>query len=528
MQSGIKALALASLCLFGSQPVAGLPGNFSRRSISSNDIDAQRGALFVVGDEQTSCEMAIIDSGSAFIAASCLSYLSNGEVDDNVDYRVAVTPVNDEKSGIHSVTMVDIHPKYNPSTYANNIAVLHWGDPDNIKYHQYIAQDRGDWDNTFYSRRTLASVSRKTWNTPAVLTVDGANSANGCSSASHLFNSNQDWFTCVPQTTTSMANSKCQTPYGAVWAVYQPDNMAVAGLYSHSAIYGGDQLCGSTGNQFHYYTMLQPYADWAAKMTGRKVYSFAADSSYSYDGSSSFGMSNSIAPSVFGVETVSGNLYPSARSYNGPAGGASNSDGEEANPPAADNDNVKATPPADDDDDDKDDDKYDDKDDDKGDDDDDDNKSSTDGDNDDGDDDDDTTTDTDTDASADDSKSDSDSSSKPGVGAGVGRENTRTDDDDDDNSYGGMSRGALIAVATAVPIATVIIIISLFFLYKWWRRRQNARTWDPKSEAANIDRIRIIDEINNTAGADNNPRASIPPSYDDHGFNGNFRAAGKS
>ncbi|KAJ2663379.1 hypothetical protein IW148_002509 [Coemansia sp. RSA 1199] len=637
MLLGIKLSGIAALGLLVSAPAAAFPGNFTRRTVTSNNLNDFRGALFVVASTQTSCEMALIDSSAGFIAASCLSFKSNGNVDNSIDYRIAITGIDGESTKIGSATMVDAHPKYNPSTHANNIAIIQWGDHYDIKWHQYIAQDRPDWDNVFYTRRTMSSVSGKDWNTPAVVSTAGSASPGGCSSSSNLYKSNQDWFLCMAQTTTSMANQNCQTPYGAAWGVYQPNNIAVAALYSHSAIHGGDKLCGSTGNQYHYYTMLQPYTAWAAEMTGRKVYTYAADTGYSYRGSTSFGMSNSGASGVSGVNTVTGDMYPTAKSYKGAGGSASNS-GETAGgntpPPAtsatptnnnnnggggatkptnSSNPPVQTSAPGGNDN--------------GGNDnggnnntgsgntgggntntgggssstgnnnnggnnsggnnnsssgggsnnsgDDGDNNGDNDGDND--------NTNTNSgsgnsnssgsNSSSKDSDKDSDkdnSNNEEEEGAAVTTNDkeshtddsdsaTGGDDDDDDDSngssrtsggdkdgamnddsgnssaggssgdkktYGGLSRGALIAVATIVPIATIIIIIALFFTYRWWKRRQNARTWDPKNEIANIDRLRIMDELEGTSLAQN-PRESTPPSYDDHGFLGVIDPIGK-
>ncbi|KAJ2242536.1 hypothetical protein GGH98_005352, partial [Coemansia sp. RSA 454] len=325
MLLGIKLLEIAALGLLVSAPAAALSGNFTRRTVTSSNLNDFRGALFVVASTQTSCEMALIDSAAGFVAASCLTFKSSGKVDQSLDYRVAIAGTDGESTKFGSATLVDAHPKYNPTTYANNLAIIQWGDSDDIDWHQYIAQDRPDWDNVFYTRRTMSSVSGKSWNTPAVVSTVGSAVPGGCSAANNLYNSNQDWFLCMAQTTTSMANQNCQSPYGAAWGVYQPNNIAIAALYSHSAIYGGDKLCGSTGNQYHYYTMLQPYTAWAAKLTGRRVYTYAADADYSYSSSTSYGMSNSDASGVSGVTTVTGDMYPTAKAYKGAGGSASNS-----------------------------------------------------------------------------------------------------------------------------------------------------------------------------------------------------------
>ncbi|KAJ2385502.1 hypothetical protein GGI05_004680, partial [Coemansia sp. RSA 2603] len=65
----------------------------------------------------------------------------------------------------------------------------------------------------------------------------------------------------------------------------------------------------------------------------------------------------------------------------------------------------------------------------------------------------------------------------------------------DNEKYNGLSRSAVIAIGVVVPVVTILILLGLFFLHKWWRRRRNAINWDPKSERDNINRIGIIDEM---------------------------------
>ncbi|KAJ2773218.1 hypothetical protein GGI18_004751, partial [Coemansia linderi] len=91
----------------------------------------------------------------------------------------------------------------------------------------------------------------------------------------------------------------------------------------------------------------------------------------------------------------------------------------------------------------------------------------------------------------------------------------------------GMSRSATIVVATVVPIVTLLIMVGLFFAYKWWKRRQNAISWDPKNERANLDRIRIIDELTAVAPSPAPPNVT-PPSYLEHEFESIFNPVGKT
>ncbi|KAJ2436654.1 hypothetical protein GGF42_008903, partial [Coemansia sp. RSA 2424] len=109
---------------------------YSERALFGNwpSIDNYRGAVLVKNGRQTSCEFALIDKGSAFIAASCL------------DLKAGTTTVATEEGGggggtRHEIyfedskyqrtassspiasTNIHVHPNYDATTYANNIAV---------------------------------------------------------------------------------------------------------------------------------------------------------------------------------------------------------------------------------------------------------------------------------------------------------------------------------------------------------------------------------------------------------------------
>ncbi|KAJ1898437.1 hypothetical protein LPJ66_002756, partial [Kickxella alabastrina] len=65
-----------------------------------------------------------------------------------------------------------------------------------------------------------------------------------------------------------------------------------------------------------------------------------------------------------------------------------------------------------------------------------------------------------------------------------------------------LSRSAIIAIGVVIPITTILILIGMYFLNKWWRRRRNAMSWDPKNETANLNNKRMLDEISVYDGAE--------------------------
>ncbi|KAJ2013738.1 hypothetical protein GGI06_003739, partial [Coemansia sp. S85] len=285
--------------------------NFTRRD-TNRLANNYRGAQLLIYRTATSCELGVIDSSAVFVAASCLALTSSGQEDNSIDYIIAIDGVGDGGNGRFSVESITLHPEYNPGTLANNIAILKYKKTAPIEWYQPIGYDRQGWNDVYYTSRSLSNPRTPSFNTPSIASIGGSD--DGCAAASNLYSANKDIMLCITRTTTSSVNDKCQLPYGAAWGVYQPDDIAIGALYSHSVVYGGNSLCGNQQKQFHYYLMLQPYTAWAAKVLGRPVKTYARDSSYRFSASSSFQMSSKYAPGVFGTNLVSGDLFISQRS----------------------------------------------------------------------------------------------------------------------------------------------------------------------------------------------------------------------
>ncbi|KAJ2754920.1 hypothetical protein GGI19_002040, partial [Coemansia pectinata] len=291
--------------------------NFTRRNVDTNRLaNDYRGAQLLISSTATSCELGVIDSSAVFVAASCLALTSSGREDNSIDYIVAIHGIGGSGNGRFSVESIILHPQYNPTTLANNIAILKFKKTSPIAWYQPIGYDRQGWNDVYYSSRTLSNPRTPSFNSPSITSIGGTD--DGCNTASNLYSANKDIMLCVTKTTTSSVNGKCQLPYGAAWGVYQPDDVAIGALYSHSVVYGSNNLCGNPPRQYHYYLMLQPFTAWAAKELGRPVKSFAKDSSFKNPASSSFQMNSKYAPGVFGTTLVAGDMFPSQRSYNGP------------------------------------------------------------------------------------------------------------------------------------------------------------------------------------------------------------------
>ncbi|KAJ2810681.1 hypothetical protein H4S07_002532, partial [Coemansia furcata] len=117
-------LFLAGLGMLLLQCVSALSTGLSVRAISASDMSTFRGAVLVKNGQPTSCEFALIDNQSAFLAANCLDY-SNGLVNQNTKYEIYFD--NAKGQGPGRATLIPdkiiVHPLYNPTSFANNIAV---------------------------------------------------------------------------------------------------------------------------------------------------------------------------------------------------------------------------------------------------------------------------------------------------------------------------------------------------------------------------------------------------------------------
>ncbi|KAJ2375100.1 hypothetical protein GGI05_007192, partial [Coemansia sp. RSA 2603] len=281
-----------------------------RTVTSSNLLNDFRGAVLVLGSLQTSCEVALLDSQNGLIPASCLIYKSTGQADNSQDYKIGINDPSSSTSLVYTLDRIDVHPKYNPSTYANNIALIGFNTDRSQSWQAWTAGDRSEWNSIFFTTRAMISVSKKTWNPTKVVSLglDG-----GCASASNLYKSNSDYMLCVTQAAVSLANSYCDLPYGTAWGIYQPNDLAVGAIYSHSVI-TSNSLCQATGTRYHLYTLIEPYLPWASKIAGETFNMFTLNS-YTSSFTRSFGMTSVSGSSISGSKIVTGDYYPMQRVY---------------------------------------------------------------------------------------------------------------------------------------------------------------------------------------------------------------------
>ncbi|KAJ1819540.1 hypothetical protein LPJ60_003706 [Coemansia sp. RSA 2675] len=279
-----------------------------RRNTTPSDVNGFKGAILLKNGQQTSCEVALMRNTYGFVAASCLDYLDKDakSVNQSTIYEVAISGGNQVSYGTAMVSKVTPNPRYDPKTFANNLAVVEFtGNGGRYEFVNYIASWRPDWSSMYYVRRSMVSTM---WNMPVVAPyTESSEDLAGCARANRLFLQNQKDMMCNKMSTPSPLNSTCSVPYGSVYGV-NGVNIAIAALYSHSAIYG-DNVCG--GNVYNYYTVMENYVHWAMSVLKTRVpvyHSRVAE--YTENMNPEYTMTIPGQPSdIDGVKVVGGDIY---------------------------------------------------------------------------------------------------------------------------------------------------------------------------------------------------------------------------
>ncbi|KAI8319771.1 hypothetical protein GQ54DRAFT_341030 [Martensiomyces pterosporus] len=276
----------------------GDPGS-ARNDSPDDQADTSRysGGILLKHWNQTSCELAPVDNLSAFVAASCLDMSSVGKNLTGI-YQVYL---ESQESGVDPRTFdvenITVHPSYNNLTMANNVALLQFNSkqrPNNIDMFYSIEGSITNWPALEYVRIAISADMQ----TRSIITsgISSLSSSADCKNSSSLYRANENAFLCSSLATTTASKSSCSLPFGSVRGKSKDDSAVVA-IYSHSAVYGTDDLCQKGVQEYSYYTLLPNYYKWAYSVINgtsiKAVYSMAPAN----------------ATSIKGVTVVGGDLY---------------------------------------------------------------------------------------------------------------------------------------------------------------------------------------------------------------------------
>ncbi|KAI8319909.1 hypothetical protein GQ54DRAFT_298992 [Martensiomyces pterosporus] len=309
MPTYLTAVLLYLLCaLLPSQSAHGSSSDLvdllNKRDVDRNAINAVSTGILVKNGNQTSCELIPVDSRAGFLAASCLDFVGK-QVDNRTAYWVYIQDTNLNLHSNFTLEKIHVHPLFDPNTYANNIAVVEYNSKGALNWTSPVAMDKSSWTETVYSRRIIRDMDQMRWNLPSWVSSLSTNLE--CKNASGLYATNTGSFVCGNWTLTSpLYNKVCTIPYATVYAAVG-DTLAVAGVYSHTAIYGAD-IC-SVAHQLSYYTLLSPYVSFANSVLNRTLDMFTSSSKFEMVTDPNYSMRASAPTNISGMTEVGGDLY---------------------------------------------------------------------------------------------------------------------------------------------------------------------------------------------------------------------------
>ncbi|KAJ2692655.1 Serine protease 56, partial [Coemansia spiralis] len=271
--------------------------------VAMSDVTGFQGTILLINGRQSSCESVLVDSQAGFVAASCLSGARNGTFEGPPVYEIITKQSSDMPTMRYRIEKVTTHPKYNPSTYVNNLAVIQFNSAGSANWLNYIGINPGEWSDNYFIRRTLSSVSQMQWNN--IVGFSSTETPSYCEQASRAYSANKGDFLCNYAGVLSITNHQCKVPYGTVFAPIQPSDLTTVAIHSHSAVYG-DTMC-SSARKLHYYTVLRNYIGWAASVLGRPVGGFAKDGNFKFTPQRDYSMKSVSTDPISGVQMFSGN-----------------------------------------------------------------------------------------------------------------------------------------------------------------------------------------------------------------------------
>lgn len=230
--------------------------------------------------KKTSCFLGLIDNQASFVNTNCFDLNKDGKVDDPSSYEVLVSTYFHFGPDRFTVEDVTIHPKYDPKTKANNIAVLQYnsGAGKSERWGMYYPTSSKDWPELVYAAGDLGwyqTNGNSAWNSVFWTSTSADFNQNDslCKEMSPLFNTNQDTMSCQQRLTHTKRSdlTDCFIPYSSVYVNVNGGNF-LTGLYSHSVVNGSQGLCETQDFVVrNYYTLLEKYLGFASGITGRTI-----------------------------------------------------------------------------------------------------------------------------------------------------------------------------------------------------------------------------------------------------------------
>ncbi|KAJ2754209.1 hypothetical protein GGI19_002571 [Coemansia pectinata] len=131
------------------------------------------------------------------VAANCLTFSSGTTVDMGPKYQVAVSSDQTAVFGTFDISKVTVHPKYDTTTQANNLAIVYFDASSKGKFTNAIADWPAEWKSYYFVRQTQTNATKPIWNSPLVAVTDVTADSGNCAKLSSLYSDNQTDLICT-------------------------------------------------------------------------------------------------------------------------------------------------------------------------------------------------------------------------------------------------------------------------------------------------------------------------------------------
>ncbi|PIA13828.1 hypothetical protein COEREDRAFT_83197 [Coemansia reversa NRRL 1564] len=252
--------------------------------------------------------MAFLSSQVALITADCFDFIGKN-VDRSSNYQVYTSRAFTKTTEGFDLRDIIVHPDYNPVTKANNVAVASYNLKRKLSWEMDTAIDLDTWQARVYAQRHIKNMTGLIWDYPEYTTEDTVTQDDTCSDLSPIYKANTDKFTCTPILADPlMKNStSCKIPYPVLY-VQMGEDLYQAGIFSHSVVKGGDNLCNNQEVR-SYYTLIGDYLAFAEKALDKKFTYHSNDNSSTPQSDPDYSMKDASTGVNDGTLMLSGDFY---------------------------------------------------------------------------------------------------------------------------------------------------------------------------------------------------------------------------
>ncbi|KAJ2308748.1 hypothetical protein IWW55_000251 [Coemansia sp. RSA 2706] len=235
-----------------------------------------KGGILVRDGKRTSCELGVVDSQSAIVSALCMGFTASDETLSDVKFEAYLDAGGDGEYAKYSVEKVTVHPHYNSTTFANDIAIISYNSGGNVKWQNPIAPVYGyKWDSVAFVRRSLLDMEKPTWDTlqysDAPYSGNVSNVDDYCPETSVLYQDNNQELLCSQLRLSSPSNdlTSCRISYGILYGLLDNQTYLI-GIFSYAGAGVIKFLC--IDYKFtSYFTQVAPYLPYIEQVLGRSV-----------------------------------------------------------------------------------------------------------------------------------------------------------------------------------------------------------------------------------------------------------------